>query len=45
MVDIYPKASNAIKYDSMNISLEGSSLKKSLPVEISKKFAKQFRRC
>jgi hypothetical protein len=45
MVDIYPKASNAIKYDSMNINLEGSSFKKSLQGEISKKFAKQFRQC
>jgi hypothetical protein len=25
MVYIYPKASNAVKYDSMNISLEGLS--------------------
>jgi hypothetical protein len=45
MVDIYPKASNAVKYDSMNTRLEGSSFKKSLQGEISKKFAKQFRRC
>jgi hypothetical protein len=35
MVDIYPKASNAVKYDSMNISLEGSSFKKSWQGEIS----------
>jgi hypothetical protein len=27
MVDIYPKVSNAVKYDSMNISLEGLFLK------------------
>ena len=44
MVYIYPKASNAVKYDSMNISLEGSSFIKSLQGEINKKFAKQFRR-
>jgi hypothetical protein len=31
MVDIYPKVSNnAVKYDSMNISQEGSSFKKSV---------------
>jgi hypothetical protein len=45
MVDIYPKVSNAVKYDSMNVSLEGSSFKKSLQGEISEKFAKQFRGC
>ena len=45
MVDMYPKVLNAVKYDSMNISLEGSSFKKSLQAKISKKFAKQFRPC
>ena len=45
MVDMYPKVSNAVKYDSMNISLEGSSFRNSWQSEISKKFAKQFRRC
>jgi hypothetical protein len=45
MVDMYPKVSNAVKYDSMNISLEGSSFKKSLQGKISKKFAKKIRRC
>jgi hypothetical protein len=45
MVNMYPKVSNAVKYDSMNISLERSSFRNSLQVEISKKFAKQFRRC
>ena len=44
-VDIYHKVSNAVKYDSMNISLEGLSFKKSWQGEINKKFAKQFRRC
>ena len=45
MVDMHPKASNAVKYDSMNISLEGTSFRNSGQGEISKKFAKQFRRC
>ena len=45
MVDMYPKVSNAIKYDRMNISLEGSSFRNSWQGEISKKFAKQFRQC
>ena len=44
MVDMYPKVSNAVKYDSMNISLEGSSFRNLWQGEISKKFAKQFRR-
>jgi hypothetical protein len=45
MVDMYPKVSNAVKYDSMNITLEGSSFRNSWRGETSKKFAKQFRRC
>ena len=45
MVDMYPNVSNAVKYDSMNIYLEGSSFRNSWQGEISKKFAKQFRRC
>ena len=45
MVDIYPNVSNAVKYDTMNISLEGSSFKKSWQGEIIKKFGKQYRRC
>jgi hypothetical protein len=39
MVDMYPKDSNAVKYDSMNISLEGSSFRNLWQGEISKKFA------
>jgi hypothetical protein len=42
MVDMYPKVSNAVKYDSMNITLEGSTFRNSWQGEISKKFAKQF---
>ena len=45
MVDMYPEVSNAVKYDSMNISLEGSSFRNSWQGKISKKFAKQLRRC
>jgi hypothetical protein len=45
MVDMYPKVSNAVKYDSMNISLEGSSFRNLWQGEIRKKFAKKFRRC
>jgi hypothetical protein len=45
MVDMYPKASDAVKYDSMNISLEGSFFRNSWQGEVSKKFARQFRRC
>ena len=41
-MDMYPKASNAVKYDSMNISLEGSSFRNSWQGEISKKLAKQL---
>ena len=35
MVDMYPKASNAVKYDSMNITLEGSSFRNSWRGETS----------
>ena len=45
MVDMQSKVSNAVKYDSMNITLEGSSFRNSWQGEISKKLAKQFRRC
>ena len=45
MLDMHPKVSNAVKYDSMNITLEGSSFRNSWQGEISKKFAKQFGRC
>ena len=44
MVDMYPKVSNAVKYDSMNISLEGSSFRNSWQGEISNKFVVAFRR-
>ena len=44
MVDTYPKVSNAVKYDSMNISLEGSSFGNLWQCEISKKIARQVRR-
>ena len=45
MVDMQSNVSNAVKYDSMNITLEGSSFRNSWQGEISKEFAKQFRRC
>jgi hypothetical protein len=44
MVDMHPKVSNAVKYDSMNITLEGLSFRNPWQGKISKKFAKQFRR-
>ena len=45
MVDMQSKVSNAVKYDNMNITLEGSSLEIRGRAKFSKKFPKQFRRC
>jgi hypothetical protein len=44
MLDMYPKVSDVIEYDSMNITLQEPFFKKSWKGETSKEFAKQFRR-